>query len=117
MIKSFMDLDAWEEAHALVVRLYKVTESFPRAEQFGLTNQMRRCAVSVPSNIAEGFNRLSSKEKIQFYRIAHGSVAELQCQLLIAKDVGFLKEAESGELSSRAEKVHKIITGLIKSIK
>lgn len=117
MLRSFKDLDAWKESHKLAIRIYQETRGFPKEELFGLTSQMRRCAVSVPSNIAEGFNRANGKEKIQFYRIAHGSVAELQAQLLIAKDVKFIKESTCNGLLLQAELVHKIITGLIKSIK
>jgi four helix bundle protein len=89
-IKSFINLDAWKEGHKLVMAIYKITDCFPNKEMFGLTSQMRRCSVSITSNIAEGFTRNSYKEKIQFYFISLGSVTELQNQLIIARDIGYI---------------------------
>ena len=97
-IRSFTDLDAWKEGHRLVLMIYQITESFPKEEMFGLVSQMRRCAVSVTSNIAEGFSRQSYREKIQFYSTAQGSLTELQNQLLVSRDVGFLKRKKFQEL-------------------
>ncbi len=114
-IRSFTDLDAWKEGHKLVLMIYKTTKQFPKDELFGLISQIRRCAVSITSNIAEGFSRLSHKEKIQFYSIALGSVTELQNQLLIARDVGYIKQEEFLLIAEKSVKVHKIINGLIKS--
>ena len=116
-IRSFTDLDAWKERHKLVLMIYEVTKSFPKEEMFGLVSQMRRCAVSITSNIAEGFSRQSYKEKVQFYSVAQGSVTELQNQLLIAKDVGFITKEEFQTLALQSIKVHKITNGLIKSSK
>ena len=82
-IKSFLDLNAWREGHSLVLMIYDITRSFPKEEQFGLTNQLRRASVSLTSNIAEGFFRKCEKEKIQFYYIAHGSLSELENLLLL----------------------------------
>jgi len=84
---------------------------------FGLVMQMRRCVVSITSNIAEGFSRQSYKEKLQFYSMALGSVTELQNQLLIAKDVGFLTQETFEEVAAQSIKVHKILNGLIKKSK
>ena len=89
-ITNFKQLNSWQQSHFLVLTIYKISSTFPKQEQFGLTNQIRRAAVSITSNIAEGFSRQSFKEKIQFYAIAQGSVTELQNQLLIARDVGFI---------------------------
>ncbi|MEK7508228.1 MAG: four helix bundle protein [Patescibacteria group bacterium] len=116
-IRSFTDLDAWKEGHKLVLMIYKVTKDFPKEEMFGLVSQVRRCAVSITSNIAEGFSRWSYKEKAQFYSIALGSVTELQSQLLIARDVGYVSNEKFNEIAERTIKVHKIINGLIKSSK
>ena len=113
-IQYFTDLDAWKEAHILVLIIYKITKGFPREEIFGLTSQMRRCVVSITSNIAEGFSRQSYKEKMQFYSIALGSTTELQNQLLIAKDVRYISEKDFNEIFNQSIKVHKIINGLIK---
>ena len=116
-IKSFTDLEVWKEGHKLVILLYKETDSFPQKEIFALTNQMRRCAVSITSNIAEGFSRQSYKEKVQFYCIAQGSLTELQNQLLIARDVGFLSKEKFKSLAEQSVVVHRIMSGLIKKSK
>lgn len=114
-ILNFSDLDAWKEGHKLVIKIYKITSTFPRSEMFALVDQMRRCAVSITSNIAEGFSRFSGKEKLQFFRISAGSTTELQNQLLIAKDVGFINQNDFDNLYEQATKVLKIINGLIRS--
>lgn len=116
-IKSFTDLNAWKEAHDLVLAVYKETRNFPKEELFGLVSQMRRCAVSITSNIAEGFGRQSYKEKTQFYHLSQGSLTELQNQLLIAKDVGFITKSKFKEMADKSVIVHKIINGLIKKSK
>lgn len=116
-IRSFTDLDAWQEGHKLVLMIYEVTKNFPKEEVFGLISQLRRCAVSITSNIAEGFSRQSYKEKLQFYSIALGSVTELQNQLLVAKDVHYLVSKDFTPLAEQSIKVHKIINGLIKKSK
>jgi four helix bundle protein len=116
-IKSFTDLDAWKEGHKLVIRIYRITKDFPREDAFGLVSQMRRAAVSVTSNIAEGFSRQSYKEKAQFYTMAQGSITELQNQLLIARDVRILAQLEFDQLAYQSTKVQKITNGLIKMSK
>ena len=116
-IRSFTDLVAWQEAHKLALMVYKVTKSFTKEELFGLINQMRRAAVSVTSNIAEGFSRQFYKEKVQFYCIAQSSNTELQNQLLLARDVGYLKEKEFQQIAVQSVNVHKLLNGLIKKSK
>lgn len=116
-IRSFTDLVVWQKGHKLVLAVYRATESFPKAEIFSLTNQMRRCAVSITSNIAEGFGRSSSKEKLQFYAISRGSVFELQNQLLIARDIGFLEKKIFDTLAEEMVQVSKILSGLMKSVR
>jgi four helix bundle protein len=116
-IRSFTDLNAWIEGHKLVLMIYNITRSFPKEEMFGLISQMRRCAVSITSNIAEGFGRQTYKEKTQFYSIAIGSVTELQNQLLVARDVGYITKDEFDKLQKQAITVSKITNGLIKSSK
>jgi four helix bundle protein len=113
-IESFTDLDTWQLGHRLVLSVYTMTRSFPPAEQFGFISQMRRCAVSITSNIAEGFSRQSYNEKVQFYSIALGSTTELQNQVIIARDVGFLTSKDSPLIFEQAVRVHKILNGLIK---
>lgn len=116
-IKSFTDLHAWQEGHQLVLAVYKRTKTFPIDEQFGLTSQMRRCSISVTSNIAEGFSRKSKKEKSQFLYMALGSVTELQNQLVIARDIKYLSKEEFQFMAERTVVVSKLINGLIKSSK
>jgi four helix bundle protein len=91
-IKSFTDLNAWKEAHKLVLMIYKVTKEFPKEEIFGLVSQMRRAVISISSNIAEGFSRYTSRDKHHFYSMALGSLTELQNQLLVTRDVKYCKK-------------------------
>lgn len=116
-IKSFTDLNAWKEGHKLVLMIYKITNNFPDIEKFGLVSQMRRCVVSITSNIAEGFSRKSTKEKAQFYFISLGSITELQNQLLISRDLKFIKEKDFQEAGQQTVVVQKITNGLIRFIK
>jgi four helix bundle protein len=101
-IQKFTDLMAWKEGHRLVLMIYQTTKEFPLEERYGLRDQMRRAVVSFTSNIAEGFSRKSSKEKSQFYNNAKGSMTELQNQLLIAKDVGYLSKGAFNELADQS---------------
>ena len=116
-IKSFTDLITWQKGHQLVIAVYKATNEFPKKEVFALTNQMCRCVVSVTSNIAEGFSRKGTKEKIQFYYMSLGSVTELQNQLLIARDIGYLPGEKFNNLAGQTIEVSKLINGLIRSLK
>jgi len=112
-IQSFTDLKVWQEAHKLVLLVYKLTKNFPREEIFGLVSQTRRAAVSITSNIAEGFSRQSYKEKLQFYYIALGSLTELQNQLLLAKDLNYLKQKEFDEFTEQTTSVHKLLNSFV----
>ena len=116
-IQSFKDLYAWQEGHQLVVEVYTATREFPKDELFGITSQMRRAAVSITSNLAEGFGRGTYRDKAQFYTIAHGSTTELQNQLLVSKDVGYIQQKEFEILDTQALKVERIIKALIKKSK
>ncbi len=116
-IKSFTDLDSWKEGHKLVLMVYRITKDFPKEELFALISQLRRCVVSITSNIAEGFSRQTYKDKIQFYAIALGSVTELQNQILIAKDVGYISEQEFQEVANQSVIVNKLINGMIRKRK
>ena len=113
-IKSFTDLFAWQEGHKLVLTIYKETENFPNKEAFGLISQMRRCSISITSNIAEGFSRSTNKDKYQFYSMAQGSLTELQNQLLIARDIGYLTNNKFQEIANQTIIVNKLINGLKK---
>ena len=116
-IKSFTDLVTWQEGHKLAIKIYKITKLFPREEMFGLVSQMRRCAVSITSNIAEGFSRYSYTDKARFYSISQGSVTELQNQLLIARDVNYVDSEHFNDIAKQSVLVHKLINGLIKKSK
>lgn len=116
-IKSFTDLLAWKEAHKLVILIYKTTDKFPVKETYSLIDQMRRCCVSISSNIAEGFSRQTQKEKLQFYFTAKGSLTELQNQLLVARDVGYLEKEIFNEIAEQTVVVSRLLTGLIKALK
>lgn len=97
-IKSFTDLDTWKEGHKLVLLVYKAVKEFPKEELYSLCDQMKRCVISITSNVAEGFSRKSKKEKVQFYYTAKGSLTELQNQLLAARDVGYLSKENFQEI-------------------
>ena len=114
-IKNFTDLIVWQEAHKLAILIYKISENFPKHELFGLVSQLRRAIVSVTSNIAEGFSRISIKEKLQFYNISHGSLTEVENQLLLAKDLKYLSEQEFTEAYNQLLSVHKLLNLFIKS--
>ena len=114
IIKSFTDLISWQKGHSLVVSIYEVTNSFPKHELYSLGDQMRRCAISITSNIAEGFSRKTYKEKTQFYTIALGSLTELQNQLLVARDVKYISNDLFIALARQTVEVSKLVNGLIK---
>lgn len=116
-ITSFKELFVWEKGHKLVLEIYRVTADFPHAEQFGLTNQIRRASVPITSNIAEGFSRRSIKEKVQFYYMAHGSLSEVENQVLIAKDIGYLNKSDYSILMDILSDTGKLLNGLINKTK
>ncbi|MFT4681809.1 MAG: four helix bundle protein [Flavobacteriales bacterium] len=111
------DLQVWVKARGLAKEIYLITGKLPDAEKFGLISQMRRAAVSVASNIAEGAGRNSDKEFIRFLAIAFGSSYEIKTQLLICVDLGFLDEKEVDQLLSEIDEVERMIWGLQKAIK
>src|SRR3989338_6704762 len=116
-IKSFTDLIVWQEGHRLVVEIYRITKMFPREETYSLTDQMRRAASSVTSNIAEGFGRHGYKEKVQFFYLAQGALAGLKNQILISKDVGYLDNSTFKNLADMANTTHRLLQGLIQKSK
>lgn len=113
-LKSYQELIAWQKAMDLAVSIYKATDSMPRSEQYGLTAQVRAAAISVPSNLAEGFGRQRTPESIQHARIGLGSLFEAETQIILAHRLGFISEVD-GLLGDSAE-VSKIIYGLVKSL-
>lgn len=115
-IQSFTDLIVWRKGHWLVVELYKITAMFPRSETYALVDQIRRCVVSITSNIAEGFSRRGRKEKMQFYFMALGSLTELQNLLVVARDVGYLTSEDFQKFAEKTVELSKMLNGLIKSL-
>jgi four helix bundle protein len=114
--KNFKQLIAWQKSMRFVVEVYKATKLFPREELFGLTNQLRRAAVSIPSNIAEGQGRATTADFRRFLSIALGSCAEIETQLMLAHDLGYLDESSSGRLIERVSEVARLLNGLYKSL-
>ncbi len=112
--KSFKDLRVWQSAYSLTIDIYKLCATFPQHEQFGLVSQMTRAAVSVCSNISEGFGRRTSKEKDQFYAIANGSLNELENQLLIAHGVGYMAKKDLLAIADKCATTHKMLSVLQK---
>lgn len=112
-IKSYEDLIAWQKAYRLVLEIYRVTRAFPDDERFGLVAQMRRAAVSIPSNIAEGWGRHSTTDYLRFLRIARGSTYELITQCRLAGDLGF---GGCDEVLDAAREVERLINGLIRAV-
>jgi four helix bundle protein len=113
MSDSYRDLIAWQKAKSVALDVYRCTSPFPRDEVYGLSSQMRRAAVSVPSNIAEGKGRYSRKEFVQFLYHARGSLLELQTQLSIARDLDYIDSAAFKRLESQTEELGRILNGLI----
>lgn len=113
-IKTFTDLLVWQKAHLLGLDIYRLTLKFLKSEQFSLSSQLRRAAVSITSNIAERFGRQSYGERVKFYNIASGLLTEVNNQLIIARDVGYLREADLRKLSSQADEFGRILGGLLK---
>lgn len=113
-ITKFSDLDVWQEAHELVSLVYEVTNNFPKTEVFGLTSQLRRAAVSVTANIAEGFSRYHYKDRLRFYYDARGSLSEVQSELLDAEKVGLITQSVLGKIWPQTERVHLLLGGLIR---
>ena len=113
-IESFKDLVVWQKSHELAILIYRSTAEFPPSEKFGLASQLRRATVSIGSNIAEGFSRLSKKEKAQFYRIALGSLMEVESQLCIAGDIGYIKEKDAEIYNEAVRQIHAMLKGLLR---
>src|SRR3989338_7525196 len=116
-IRDFTDLEAWRKAHELALVIYKATGKFPKSEAFGLISQMQRAAVSITSNIAEGFGRQTIKEKVQFYYQAQGSLTEVKNQLILSKDLGYVSKEEFDKIMNALITSHKLLQGLLRKTK
>lgn len=115
-MQSYKDLIVWQKGILLVSEIYKLTEKFPKSEMFGLTSQIRRAAVSIPANIAEGYARKHRAEYIQFIRIAFGSGAELETHILIAQNLGFISKRDSGDADAILNEVMRMLNKLLSSL-
>ncbi len=113
---GFEKLDVWQDARELVVTIYKLCQSLPVNERFGLSSQMQRASVSIVSNIAEGVSRNSSKEKCRFLEVAYGSAIEVYCQLIVIKDLCYISEEEYGIISAKIQRITNKVNALSKSI-
>ncbi|MEK6333566.1 MAG: four helix bundle protein [Acidobacteriota bacterium] len=117
MLRSYRDLLVWQKAVDLAILIYRFSEGFPRTEIYGLTSQLRRAGVSVPSNIAEGYGRSSRKEYLQFLSIAQGSLKELETQTIIAQRLNYATAAQAERVLSESEVVGKMLGSLIRSLR
>ncbi len=114
---NYKELKVWQKARVLVSEIYKVTETYPKIEKYGLISQIRRAAVSIPSNIAEGSGKSSQKEFIRFLEIANSSTFELETQMILSQDLGFVKIEDFEKLQNQITEIQKMIFGLIKNFK
>ena len=116
-METHKDLRVWQQSIEMVTSIYLMTQSFPKEETFGLVSQLRRASVSVPSNIAEGYARGTDKEKLHFLRISSGSMSEVETQLLLGLNLGYIGQEKYNELSEIVTSVWKQLNSLISSIK
>jgi four helix bundle protein len=114
--RGFKGLMAWQKAYSLTLEIYKVTEKFPRTEVYGLGSQLQRAAVSIPANIAEGYERNHRKEYVQFLYISKGSLGEVETHLMIAKDLGYISGSDYSALEEKRSETTRLLSGLIKSL-
>ncbi len=114
---DYKKLRVWKASMELAKETYQVTDSFPRSEIFGLTNQLRRCSISIPSNVAEGSGRSTNKDFKYFLHIAYGSSCELETQLILATELNYQSESESNRLISKVNDIQKMLFGLIENNK
>ncbi len=114
LARSFEDVEIWKKAHAFVLKVYRLTENFPKHELFGLTSQLRRAAVSVPANFAEGFKKIGKADKLRFYNIAQGSLEECRYYLILTKDLNY---GDIQQLKSDATEVSKMLESYMQKIR
>ena len=115
-LNSYKDLIVWQKSIVLITEVYAITRNFPTEEKFGLVNQLNRAVVSIPTNIAEGWGRESSKNYLQFLRISRGSLMEVETLVLISKNLNYINDEQHKLITNGIEEVGKILQGLIKSI-
>jgi four helix bundle protein len=116
MLKNYRDLLVWQKAYQLCLEIYRITKEFPKEEKFGLTSQIRRAVVSVPSNIAEGYGRKTTPEYIQALYVAYGSNCELETQIMLSGDLGYISAEDMKKLKEGIGEVERMLKALIKSL-
>jgi len=116
MLKHYKELQVWQKSYQSCLEIYKATREFPGEEKYGLTSQIRRSAVSVPSNIAEGYGRKTTLDYLRFLYIAYGSNCELETQLLLSGDLGYIEQGRLGSLTDDISEVERMLKALIKSL-
>jgi len=116
MLKNYRDLKVWQKSYRLCLDLYRITKKFPKEERYGLTSQIRRAAVSIPSNIAEGYGRKTTADYLRFLYIAYGSICELETQLLLSGDLNYVNQKNLKALKDGTEEVERMHKALIKSL-
>jgi len=116
MLKNYKELKVWQKSYELCLEIYRITAKFPKEELYGLTSQIRRSVVSIPSNIAEGYGRKTTLDYIRMLYISYGSVCELETQMLLAGDLGFIEKGELGRLKKDIVESERMLKALIKSL-
>jgi len=116
MLKNYKELKVWQKSYDLCLEIYKITKRFPNGERYGLTSQIRRAAVSVPSNITEGYGRKTTPEYIRFLYIAYGSNCEMETQILLSGDLGYIDTGKLEILQEGIGEVERMLKALIKSL-
>ena len=116
MLKNYKELKVWQKSYQLCLRIYRATDVFPKSERFGLTSQMRRSALSIPSNVAEGYGRKTTPEYVRSLYIAYGSTCELETQLLLSGDLGYLDKESLSGLQRDIREVERMMKALIQSL-
>jgi len=117
MPSGFRDLEVWKRAHGAVLEVYRVTNSFPRNEQFGVTSQLRRAAYSIPANMAEGFGRRTTKELLQSLAVANGSLEEMRYFLLLSRDLRYLAPEQFDKMEKELKAIAQMLAALVRSLK
>ena len=116
MLKNYKELKVWQKSYELCLKIYRITTTFPKEERYGLTSQIRRSVVSIPSNIAEGYGRKSNADYIRMLYISYGSVCELETQILLAGDLDFIGTGELGPAKQDILEVERMLKALMKSL-
>ena len=116
MLKNYKELNVWQKSYELCLEIYRLTAKFPNDERYGLTSQIRRSAVSIPSNIAEGYGRKTTVDYIRMLYISYGSICELETQILLAGDLSFIEQGELGTVKKEISQIERMLKALIKSL-